>query len=150
MLATPIVQVIPVLRANAALLADLVLTLHVLLALFVVSFPLYVLLGYSSRWRLVDSLFWRSAHLACILVIAAESLFQMACPLTTLEMTLRNTTSSVTYRGGCVEHWLQRLLFYQAPPYVFILVYIGFAVCVLGLWWRLPPRRDAKVDRSRD
>jgi hypothetical protein len=32
------------------------------------------------------------------------------------------------------------MLYYDAPPWVFGLVYTLFGLAVLWLWWRFPPR----------
>ena len=52
-----------------------------------------------------------------------------------------------TYTGGFVEHWLQRVLYYDAPAWVFTLAYSLFALAVLATWWRYPPRRN-RDDRT--
>ena len=52
------------------------------------------------------------------------------CPLTTLEMWLRSQARGSTYAGNFIEHWLQALLFWQAPPWVFTAVYTLFGLAV--------------------
>jgi polyferredoxin len=121
-------------------LADAVLTLHVGLVVFVVGGLAAIVAGNLSGWRWVNRLWWRSAHLAAIAVVAGEAWFGAACPITVLEMALRSRARESTYGGSFVEHWLQRLLYYEAPPWVFVLAYSLFALAVLGAWWRWPPR----------
>ncbi|MCW5661368.1 MAG: DUF2784 domain-containing protein [Burkholderiaceae bacterium] len=122
-------------------LANAVLVLHVALVLFVVGGLVLVLVGNRRRWNWVNRWWFRLAHLAAIGVVVAEAWFGMVCPLTTLEMALRARAGASTYSGGFIEHWLQWLLYYDAPPWVFTLGYSAFALLVLWAWWRYPPRR---------
>ena len=75
-----------------------------------------------------------------MLVIVAQAWLGAACPLTTLEQWLRRQGQTPGYSGSFIEHWLQRLLFYQAPGWVFVTVYTLYGVLVVLCWWRLPPR----------
>lgn len=123
------------------LLADAVLALHVAIAAFVVLGLIVVVAGNLRSWGWVNRLWFRLAHLAAIAVVVAESWFGMVCPLTTLEMWLRVKGGGPAYSGGFIEHWLQYLLYYDAPAWVFTLVYSLFGLAVLATWWLLPPRR---------
>ena len=129
------------------LLADVVLTLHVALVLFVVGGLVLVLVGNVLKWSWVNSLWFRLTHLATIAVVAAEAWLGIVCPLTTFEMWLRAKGKALTYEGSFIEHWLQALLFWQAPPWVFTLAYTAFALAVVAAWWFFPPRRGTKARR---
>ena len=123
-------------------LANLVLVLHVAVVLFVVGGLVLIALGNWRRWRGVNAWWFRLAHLAAIAVVVAESWFGIVCPLTTLEAWLRVRAGAPVYGGsGFIEHWLQRLLYYDAPAWVFTLGYTAFALLVALAWWRFPPRR---------
>lgn len=123
-----------------AWLANAVLTLHLGLVLFVVLGLLLVIVGNLCRWHWVNNLCFRLLHLASILVVVAEAWLGMVCPLTTLEMWLRNQAGAATYAGGFIPYWFDQLLYYQAPDWVFIMAYSLFAVLVLVSWWVFPPR----------
>ncbi len=129
-------------------LADAVLVLHVGVVLFVVGGLLLVWIGRWRGWRWTDAWWFRLAHLAAIGVVVAQSWLGIVCPLTTLEMWLRAQAHGNVYAGGFIEHWLQRLLYWQAPPWVFVLVYTVFALLVLATWVLWPPHRGA--DRRTD
>lgn len=125
------------------LLADAVLALHVGVVVFVVGGLVLVLIGNGAGWQWVNTLWFRLAHLGAIVVVVAEAWFGVVCPLTTLEMWLRGRArGGATYAGSFVEHWLQRLLYYDAPGWVFTLGYTLFALAVVATWWRFPPRRS--------
>lgn len=122
-------------------LADLVLALHAGVVLFVVGGLALVVAGNLRGWAWVNGRGFRLAHLAAIAVVAAQAWLGAACPLTTLEMALRARANAATYEGSFVEHWLQRLLYWEAEPWVFTLAYTLFALAVAAAWWRFPPRR---------
>ncbi len=122
------------------LLADLVLSLHVAIVLFVVGGLAAILFGNWRGWHWVNTYGFRIAHLAAIGVVVAQAWLGEVCPLTTLEMWLREQAQLATYSGSFIEYWLQRLLYYQAPSWVFTLVYSLFGLAVLAAWVIFPPR----------
>jgi hypothetical protein len=122
------------------LLADVVLTLHFSVVAFVAGGVVFILLGNLAGWRWVNGFGFRLAHLAAIAFVVAEAWLGATCPLTTLEMWLRAQARAATYSSSFIEHWVQRLLYYQAPPWVFVLGHSVFGLLVLVLWFRFPPR----------
>src|SRR5688500_12283471 len=121
------------------LLADGVLALHVGVVLFVGGGLLLIVAGNLWHWRWANTLWFRVAHLAAIAVVVLESWFGVVCPLTSLEMWLRTQARTTTYRSSFIEHWLQQLLYYEAPGWVFTLAYSLFALAVVVSWWAFPP-----------
>jgi polyferredoxin len=125
-------------------LADLVLVLHLAVVLFVVGGLVLVVAGNRARnrakWSWVNRVSFRLIHLAAIGTVVAQAWFGITCPLTTLESWLRLQAGGTAYQTGFIEHWLHQLLFYQAPGWVFTLVYSLFGLLVAASWWRYPPR----------
>ena len=124
------------------LLADAVLALHFAIVLFVMGGLLLIIVGNLSRWRWVNALWFRLLHLAAIAVVVAEAWLGITCPLTTLEMWLRAQSGAgvaADYSESFIGHWLQRSLFYSAPPWVFVLAYTVFGALVVAVWFRFPP-----------
>ncbi|MBC7600794.1 MAG: DUF2784 domain-containing protein, partial [Polaromonas sp.] len=121
------------------LLANGVLALHLAVVFFVVGGLLLVLAGNLRRWHWVNALWFRLAHLAAIGFVVMQAWLGQVCPLTTLEMWLRSRGGVSTYGGGFIEHWMQRLLYYDAPDWVFVLVYSLFGLLVLASWLYYPP-----------
>jgi hypothetical protein len=122
-------------------LADAVLVLHVALVLFVIGGLVLIVGGNLRSWQWVNALWFRMAHLATIAIVVAEAWLGWVCPLTTLEMWLRAQAQGATYAGSFIEHWLQAILFWHAPPWVFAIAYSLFALAVAAAWWYFPPRR---------
>jgi hypothetical protein len=120
-------------------LAKAVLALHLGIVLFVIAGLVLVVVGNFRSWRWVNLVWFRLAHLAAIGVVVAESWAGITCPLTTLEIWLRTKAGAAIYSGGFVEYWLERLLYYDAPPWVFTLGYSVFGLLVAATWWYFPP-----------
>ncbi|PWF54895.1 DUF2784 domain-containing protein [Massilia glaciei] len=118
------------------LLADGVLMLHAGVVLFVVPGLPLILVGGARRWAWVRNLPLRLLHLATIGYVALQSWFGIMCPLTTLEHCLRERGGQIVAEGDFIAHWLGKLLFFTAPPWVFVLV----ALVALS-WVLVPPRR---------
>ena len=127
------------------LLANAVLVLHLGIAVFVVAGLLLIVAGNLGHWGWVNKLWFRVAHLVAIVVVVAESWLGFVCPLTTFEMWLRSRAGESSYGGGFIEHWLQQLLYYSAPPWVFVAAYTVFALLVLVSWWYFPPHFKSRV-----
>lgn len=125
-------------RASYALLADAVLVLHAAFVAFVVLGLALIYAG-ARRWQWVRNPWFRAAHLAAIGVVMAQSWVGMICPLTALEQALR-TRAGATYTGGFIAHWLERLLYWQAPDWVFTAAYTLFAALVVASWPVVRPR----------
>lgn len=123
------------------LLADAVLVLHLGVVVFIVAGLAAILVGHLRGWGWVDRWGFRVAHLAAIGVVVAQAWLGRICPLTTLEAWLRTRAGQAAYSGSFIEHWVQRILFYDAPSWVFTLTYTLFGVLVLATWWRFPPQR---------
>ena len=124
-----------------SLLADTVLALHVALVVFVVGGLPAIVIGSRRNWPWTQALWFRLLHLASIAVVVAEAWLGLVCPLTRLEMWLRAQGGLGTYSQSFVQHWLQRLLYYDAPAWAFTLAYSVFGLAVLASWWLYPPRR---------
>lgn len=129
-------------------LADVALSVHFAIVVFVVGGLVFIVAGGLRCWRLAGSLWFRLMHLAAIAVVVAQAWFGEVCPLTALEMWLRAKARGTTYSGSFIQHWLQRLLYYEAPPWVFTLAYSLFGVAVLAAWWYSPPRSKTSARRK--
>jgi hypothetical protein len=127
-------------------LADAVLVFHFAIVLFVVAGPIVVVAGNWLRWHWVNQPWFRVAHLAATGVIVVQAWLGRLCPLTTLESWLRVKAGADAYAKSFIQHWIQRVLFYEAPSWVFTVAYTVFGILVLLTWWRFPPRRGPRIE----
>lgn len=123
------------------LLADAVLLLHLAVVVFVIGGLAAVLVGNAAGWRWVNDWWFRFAHLLAIGVVVVQSWLGQHCPLTILESWLRVQAGAQAYQQSFIEHWVQRIIYYDIPLWVFTLLYTAFAALVVLAWWRYPPRR---------
>jgi hypothetical protein len=121
-------------------LADVVLVLHFAIVLFIVGGLVLVVVGNLRGWRWVNSRWFRIGHVAAIGIVVLQAWLGRVCPLTTLESALRNRAGVTVYEGSFIEHWVQQVLYYEAPPWVFAVAYTCFGLLVAAAWWRFPPR----------
>lgn len=126
--------------ASYQLLADIVLLLHFSIVLFVVGGLVLIIAGNLLAWHWVNYLWLRVMHLLAIAIVIAESWLGITCPLTTLEWWLREQTGMRPESTSFIEHWVQAILFYDAPAWVFTTAYSLFGLLVLVTWWLFPPK----------
>lgn len=126
------------------LAADALLFGHVLFVVFVVFGLALIIFGKLLDWAWVRNAWFRIAHLAAIAIVMLQSWLGLICPLTTWEMTLRARAGDAVYSGSFISHWLETVLYYQAPAWVFIVGYTVFAGIVIASWYWVPPRPRGK------
>ena len=128
-------------------LADTVLVVHVGFVAFVVLGCLAILIGPLLRWQWIYSRRFRWLHLAAIVIVVLQAWLGRLCPLTILESELRRRAGQAGYEASFIQHWLQQLLYYDFPLWVFGLVYTVFGALIAGLWWRDRARLGSTVSR---
>jgi polyferredoxin len=121
------------------LAADVLLVVHFAIAAFIVAGLVAVWLGAVLGWRWVRNPWFRYLHVAAIGFVAAEALAGIACPLTVWEDLLRGGNGAESF----VARWVQRLLYYRAPEWVFTAAYLLWTLATLLTLWLVPPRRRA-------
>lgn len=119
--------------------ADLLLLAHWLFVLFVVLGLPLVFLGAWRGWRWVRNRWFRIAHLLAIGVVAAQAWLGVLCPLTVWETAFRRRAGQTAYEGSFIVHWLERLLYIDAPAWMFTAAYTLFGLLVVLAWVKVPP-----------
>lgn len=125
-------------------LADSLLVLHVLLVAFVIFGLAVTFIGPCLHWRWVRNFWFRVTHLVVIGIVVLQAWLGVLCPLTSWEMALREKAGAAGYEGSFIQHWLQSILYYSAPEWVFILAYTVFGGVVLASWFLVRPERPRK------
>jgi hypothetical protein len=116
--------------------ADALLVLHFAIVVFIVGGLLLTWAGAWLGWRWVRNPWFRYAHLGAIVFVALEALVGMICPLTLWEDALRGGARPDSFVG----RWVQRLLYYRAPEWVFTTLYVAWAAATVLTLRLVPPR----------
>lgn len=120
--------------------ADAILFIHALFVMFVIFGLLLIVAGHLFSWSWIRNPWFRLAHLAGIVFVALQAWLGEICPLTRWEMQFRAMGSDAVYAGSFIAHWLQELLYYEAPAWVFVAGYSAFGLLVVLAWLLIPPR----------
>jgi polyferredoxin len=124
--------------------ADVVLVLHAAYVLFVVAGQILIVTGWALGWGWTRQLIFRLTHLGVIGLVLLEAWVGLSCPLTVLENRLRAETGTQVYEQSFIGHWLDHLIFYSAPEWVFTFIYSVFFGFVILMWVVYPPRRKLR------
>ena len=117
------------------MLADLVFALHAGVVLFNVGGLLLIVIGGLVGWTWIRQRGFRIAHVALMALVTLEAIFGLTCPLTLLEDALRGVANEQSF----VQRWTMALIYWNAPPWVFVLLYVAFLLAVIGAWVAWPP-----------
>jgi hypothetical protein len=118
-----------------SLLADTILLIHFAFVAFVVAGFFLILAGLLAHWSWIHNRIFRIAHLVAIGVVVLQAWLGQLCPLTIWENKLRRLAGQSSYSESFIEHWLHKILFYEAEPWVFTTIYSAFGVLVVLVWF---------------
>ena len=121
-------------------MADAILVVHFLIACFIVGGLVLVWLGAACGWQWVRNPAFRYAHLAAIAFVAVEAVLGIACPLTIWEDMLRGGVRTDSF----VARWVRRALYYEAPEWIFTVLYVAWTAATLVTLRLVPPRKRAR------
>jgi len=119
--------------------ADLVLIIHGLYVLFIVGGLAMIMLGAASGWAWIRNFWFRAIHLAAICSVALLSWLEVICPLTILEVHYRQQAGQEAYHETFIAYWLHKILYYEAPMWIFSACYTLFGLAVLVTWICITP-----------
>ena len=119
-------------------LANGILAVHVLIIFFNVAGLLVIPLGGVLGWRLVRIAWLRLLHLALLGIVAGQALAGRACILTIWQHEL---SGSQRAPEPMVMRWVDHLIYWNLPIYVFAVLYCAVfayvvALCVLVPFYR--------------
>ncbi len=117
------------------MLADFVFLLHAGVVLFNVGGLLMIVIGGWFGWVWVQRRVFRIMHVALMAFVTVEAIFGMTCPLTRLEDWLRGVATEQSF----VQRWVSALIYWNAPSWVFALLYTLFLLAVITAWFVWPP-----------
>ncbi|MED5411433.1 MAG: DUF2784 domain-containing protein [Pseudomonadota bacterium] len=125
--------------------ADTVLVIHTGIVFFIVLGLILIVIGGFLQWEFVRHRWFRILHLSAIGVVVLQSWLGRLCPLTTLELWLREQAGGEGgYEESFVQYWLQEFLYYELPLTVFAIAYTIFGLAVVATWFLVPPTKRNK------
>ena len=127
------------------MLADAIFLLHAGVVVFNAGGLLVIAIGAPLGWRWVRHRGFRIAHLALMGFVTVEAILGMTCPLTLLEDRLRGVATGQSF----VQRWVSALIYWNAPPWVFALLYAGFLLAVIAAWFVWPPAAVSRRQSPR-
>jgi hypothetical protein len=122
-------------------LAGAILTLHLLIITFNVLGLIIIPLGALAHWRLVRIPWLRLLHLALLAIVALQAVAGRACILTIWQNEL---TGQGTGAPPLIMGWVNRLIYWNQPFRVFMVLYVAVFAYVVALWFMVPPRSVRK------
>jgi hypothetical protein len=119
------------------LIADLLVVLHLGIVVFIAAGLVLVWIGAWRGWDWIRNPAFRLLHLAAIVFVALEALLGFACPLTVWEDALRGGVRSASFVGRLVR----TVLYYDAPAWVFTVLYAAWAAASAATLYYVPARK---------
>jgi hypothetical protein len=131
-----------------AILADLTAVVHLAYILFVLIGQVLVLLGWFRGWGWTRQCLFRLLHIAAIALVVIEVWGEIDCPLTLLENYLRTLAGQSVYTSSFISYWVGWLIYYDAPVWVFTLLYTVFFTIVAVTYLAYPPHCVKNIDQE--
>ncbi len=122
------------------MLADLIFILHAAVVLFNAGGLLLILIGAPLNWSLIRNRKFRITHVALISFVTVETILGVSCPLTVLEDWLRGISGQQSF----VQRWVGGLIYWDAPPWVFTVLYLLVTILIVVAWKIVPPRPSTR------
>jgi len=134
---------------NYLLFADITVVLHLAYACFVVLGVIAIVTGGARGWNWVRNYRFRLLHLICTIVVPLETLGSITCPLTTLENFFLKIAGREGYHRSFIGNLSDEILFYEAPEWVFAIIYVAMALLVVLYFILSPPLRSSHSSCDR-
>ena len=128
------------------LLADIIAIIHLGYVIYVILGFILIVVGIICRWKWIRNLPFRITHLLAIVGVACEALLGINCPLTVLESKLRYALNLSEERVSFIGAIVDSLLYYNAPGWLFTIIYAAFAIVVVITFIIAPPKRKGRLD----
>ncbi len=117
-------------------LTEIIFAAHIAIILFNVFGLVAVPVGAFCGWRFVRIRWWRILHVLLLAAVAAQAIAGRACILTLWQADLAGTAAD---RTPLIMSWVDRLIYWPVPIWVFVVLYIVVFGYALALLWLVPP-----------
>jgi Protein of Unknown function (DUF2784) len=110
------------------LAAEAILAVHLVIIAFNVAGLIVIPVGAWLGWRIVRIAWLRLLHLAVLAIVAGQALAGQACILTVWQADLNGQPAQ-----PMIMHWVDGLIYWNFPIWVFAVLYCGVFLYVLAL-----------------
>jgi len=133
---------------SGLILADIIAIIHLGYVIYVILGFIFIVVGIILGWKWIRNLPFRITHLLAIVGVACEALLGVNCPLTVLEFKLRYAFNFSEEKVSFIGAIIDSLLYYNAPGWLFTIIYAAFALLVIITFIIAPPtRKDSSIKR---
>jgi hypothetical protein len=125
--------------AQSAILAHAILFVHLGIIVFNVAGLVAIPLGAWAEWRFVRLRWLRVLHLMSWGVVALQAASGRACFLTIWQNALENRGAEAATTPPMIVSWVNSLVYWPLPLWVFTLIYLALTAYAVLLWWLVRP-----------
>src|SRR5947209_2365709 len=115
------------------LLGPAILGLHLAIIAFNLLGLVAIPVGAALQWRWVRLRWWRTWHVASWAIVALQAAMGRACFLTDWQ----DAASGSGAHQPMIMRWVNGLIYWPLPIWVFGAIYLALFAAVLALWWRV-------------
>ena len=123
-----------------ALLADLIVAIHIAYVVYVVGGLVAILIGAWRGRKWIRNPWFRVTHLLAILIVVMETFLKLNCPLTSWENQARAAAQQPVDGSAFMDRLLTFILIGSAPRWLINGAYCVFAIAIVATFFCAPPR----------
>jgi hypothetical protein len=123
-----------------AIVADLIVAIHIAYVVYVVGGLVAILIGALRGRKWIRNPWFRVTHLLAILIVVMEIFLKLNCPLTTWENSARAAANQAVDGSAFMDRLLTFILIGSAPRWLINGLYFVFAVAIAATFFLAPPR----------
>lgn len=127
------------------LVGEAILGVHLVVIAFNVLGLLAIPAGAALGWAWVRIRWWRMLHIASWAVVALQAALGRACFLTIWQ----DAAADAATATPLIERWVDSVVYWPLPMWVFTAVYLALFALVIWLWWKVPPVTSSRAAASR-
>jgi hypothetical protein len=127
-------------------LADITVFIHLLFILFLIFGLLLIVLGIFKKWPIIKDIKFRALHLLGFLIVVGFEFAGLLCPLTYLEIYLREKEDlNGVYFGSFIAHYIEKIIYWEIPLELIVIPTSAVTFLTALLFILVPP----EIKRSK-
>ena len=126
-----------------------ILYAHFGIVAFNIFWLIAIPLGACRDWRFVRNIWWRSAHMASLAVVALQALDGRLCFLTILQDDFETRAGAALQAPSLLTRLVTNAIYWPLQLSTFVVIYCVGAAFAVASWWLVPPRVTSPTWRRR-